>query len=250
MTTATAQHVEAEPGWRAAANARAEHALRAVRWRRVIFRLVIAVFVALILVAYAVPLWFQLQGDRILAVTSGSMEPEIHPGDAVVIHPITDPSQLRVGQVVTFYAGGEVNKYITHRIVGLYSIVRRDQKTHEALTDANGNEIVDPYIATKGDANTYRDPNLTPAAQVRGVVKEVHPGWGYLLGWGHSPRGRFILFMPPLLLLLGAELITRIPERWSRKRWAGTLGAVRDRERHTAGPLARDKVHGHAGPTR
>jgi signal peptidase len=245
MTTATAEHVDAAQGWRAAANARAEHALRATNWRRLVFRLVLAIFVLLILVAYAVPLWFQLQGDRILAVTSGSMEPEIQPGDAVVIRPITDPSQLRVGQVVTFYAGGDANKFITHRITGLYSVVRRDQHSHDALKDQNGNDIVDPYISTKGDANHFPDPNLTPAAQVRGVVKEIHTGWGYLLGWGHSPRGRFLLFMPPLLMLLGAELISRIPDRWSRKRWAKTLGAVRDRERHNAGPLARDKATRH-----
>lgn len=253
MTTATAQHVDAEHGLRAAANARAEHALRSTNWRRLTFRLVLAVFVLMILVAYAVPLWFQLQGDRILAVTSGSMEPEIQPGDAVVIRPITDPSQLRVGQVVTFYAGGNANKFITHRIVGLYSIVRRDQDPkhhHEALKDQNGNDIVDPYIATKGDANAFRDPNLTPAAQVRGVVKEIHTGWGYVLGWGHSPRGRFLLFMPPLLMLLGAELVSRIPDRWSRKRWAKTLGAVRDRERHNSGPLARDRAQRHVGSAR
>jgi signal peptidase len=243
MTVVT-ERTSSSTGWRANANARAEHALRSIRWRRVVFRLVLAVFVAVILVIYAVPLWFQLQGDRILAVTSGSMEPEIQVGDAVVIRPITDPSQLQAGQVVTFFSG-VADKYVTHRIVGLYSVPRRDQQTHAELTDQSGHVIMDPYIRTKGDHNKYPDPDLTPAAQVRGVVKEVHPGWGYLLGWGNSPRGRFLLFAPPLLLLLGAELISRIPDRWSRKRWARTLGAVRERERHSAGPLARDKATRH-----
>jgi signal peptidase len=187
--------------------------------RRWAFRSVLAVFVLLILASYAVPLWFQIQGDRLLVVTSGSMAPEIQAGDAVVIRQVTSASQLRPGQVVTFYPT-ESSQLITHRIVYLATVVRRDENG-QVVVDQNGNELRDPYIRTKGDANATEDPNLTPATQVRGIVREVHPGWGFLLGLAHSPLGRLLLFAPPLLMLAGAELISRVPAgaRARRRLW-------------------------------
>ena len=47
---------------------------------------------------------------------------------------------------------------------------------------------------------------MTPVTNVRGVVVAVKEGWGRQLLWAHSPRGRLLLFGPPLLLLLGAEV--------------------------------------------
>ena len=44
---------------------------------------------------------------------------------------------------------------------------------------------------------------------MRGIVREVHPGWGVPLAWAHSPMGRLILFVPPLLILALAELRSR-----------------------------------------
>lgn len=177
------------------------------RWA---FRGVLALFVVLILASYAVPLFYQLRGDRLLVVTSGSMAPEIQAGDAVVIHQVTSASQLRVGQVVTFYPVGGT-QLITHRITDLVTLVRRDTETDEPVLDQEGNPKQDPWIKTKGDANDTPDPDLTPATQVRGIVLEVHTALGYPLGWAHAPLGRLLLFGPPLLMLLGAEVLSRLP---------------------------------------
>lgn len=210
--------------------------------RRLIFTAIMAVFVALILASYAVPLWFQLQGDRLLVVTSGSMEPEIAVGSAVVVRPFTSPSQLRVGQVVTFWPTDET-QMVTHRIIALTTVMRRtNDAAHEPVMNASGEPIMDPYIQTQGDSNQSADANLTPYTQVRGVVREVHTGWGYLLAWAHSGYGRFTLFVPPLLLLLGAELLSRVPERWSRANWNKTVLAIRSREAASRGPLSRDEI--------
>lgn len=191
------------------------------RW---VFRGVLAFFVVLILASYAVPLAYQLRGERLLVVTSGSMAPEIQPGDAVVIRQVSSVAQLRVGQVVTFLPP-QSNMLITHRIQQLVPVARRDGADSGPVLDALGNPVLDPWIRTRGDANDVDDPDLTPASQVRGIVSEVHAGWGYPLGWAHSPIGRLLLFGPPLLMLVGAEVLSRLPAHvrgrgalWGRRR--------------------------------
>jgi signal peptidase len=178
--------------------------------RRWAFRGVLAFFVALILASYAVPFAYQLRGERLLVVTSGSMEPDISAGDAVVVRQISSASELRVGQVVTFLPRRST-QLVTHRIEALVPVVRRDPTTDEIVLDALGNPWLDPYIRTRGDANDSADADLTPASQVRGIVADVHSGWGYPLGWAHSPVGRLVLFGPPLLLLVTAEVLSRLP---------------------------------------
>ncbi|MFN8169098.1 MAG: signal peptidase I [Candidatus Nanopelagicales bacterium] len=202
------------------------------RW---VFRGVLAFFVVLILASYAVPLVYQLRGERLLVVTSGSMAPEIQPGDAVVIRPVTSAAQLRVGQVVTFLPRRST-LLITHRIQALVPVERRDTVTDQPVLDALGNPVLDPYIRTKGDANDGDDADLTPASQVRGIVSEVHAGWGYPLGWAHSPVGRLLLFAPPLLMLIGAEVLSRIPAH-VRARGLRRRSDDRDEERDDAPAL-------------
>lgn len=241
--TEPARRREQDPGRLVSSRRRAARAFRGLTTRRAAFRVVLAAFILLIAASYAVPLWFQLQGDRLLVVTSGSMEPEIGVGSAVVVRPITEASQLRVGQVVTYWpvsAGSDGDRLMeTHRIVALVNVTRRTpDAAHVVVRDAAGNPITDQFIRTKGDNNRDPDANLTPVTQVRGIVRDVHPGWGYLLAWAHSGIGRLLLFGPPLLMLLISELFSRVPDRWQRANWNKTLLAIRNREAAAGGPLA------------
>jgi signal peptidase len=181
-------------------------------------------FVAVILLSYAIPLWFQLNGDRLLVVTSGSMAPEIEAGDAVVIRQVTSATQLRVGQIITFYPT-KSSRLITHRIVALATVVRVDP-SGRPMTYPNGDPLTDPYVKTKGDANRVADPNLTLATSVRGIVREIYPRWGSPLGWAHSSIGKLFLFSPPLVMLICAELL-------SRRRTDGPFAPWRRRPRRT-----------------
>lgn len=258
MATTTVERTETAPTRRddenpdglPAGGHRVIRALRGLTLRRAAFRTVIAVFMLLIAASYAVPLWYQLQGDRLLVVTSGSMQPLIPVGSAVVVRPITETSQLQVGQVVTFWpvtAGDSSSaQLLTHRIIGLVNVVRHapgvDGAPGPIVTDATGQPVTDPYIQTKGINNPAPDPDLTPASQVRGIVRDIHPNWGYALAWAHSGVGRLLLFGIPLLLLLISEAFSRVPERWQRANWNRTLLAIRTRESATGGPLARDKT--------
>ncbi|MBX9246324.1 signal peptidase I [Actinotalea ferrariae] len=165
-------------------------------------------------------MWFGVRDQRLLVVTSGSMAPAFQAGDAVVIQAIEDPSQLRVGQVATFWPPGG-DRLVTHRIVDLRSlpVLTPDPVTGEMeprLDAATGEPVLRPYIVTKGDANATVDPDATPLSRVRGVVLAVHPGWGRALGWAHSAEGRWALLAPPLAILAALETAATVTERRRR----------------------------------
>ena len=101
---------------------------RVPTWRRVLavtLWTVVAVFGLAYATSLAVPLWFQVHGQRLLIVTSGSMSGSesggFDAGDAVVMRKITDASQLKVGQVVSFVPPGS-DHLVTHRIVSLHQL--------------------------------------------------------------------------------------------------------------------------------
>lgn len=166
----------------------------------------------------AVPAWYGLHGQQLLIVTSGSMSPFVEAGDVAVLQPIDDPSQLRVGQVVTFWPPGSKH-LLTHRVVDLQMLpVLEDGQDGQMVPrlDGAGEPITRPYVYTKGDANRTRDPNATPLSLVRGVIVAAHPGWGLWLGWAQSPTGRLTMLAPPLVLLGALEVVEALVERRRR----------------------------------
>ena len=135
------------------------------------------------------------------------MRPTVKEGDAVVVHPIS-PTELRRNMVITFWTAAQQPRVLeTHRIVALKTLPVTD-KDGKVVIGRRGHAEMRQVIQTKGDGNEFPDPNMTPVTNVRGVVVEVKEGWGRQLLWAHSPRGRLLLFGPPLLLLLGAEVLS------------------------------------------
>ncbi|WP_282947422.1 signal peptidase I [Cellulomonas endometrii] len=185
----------------------------------------------------AVPLWFQANGQRLLIVTSGSMSgPEqgsFDAGDAVVMRRIDDPSQLRVGQVATFWPAGS-DQLVTHRIVALKNLPVMQQdavtgKMVQTVDPETGDPLTRPYIFTKGDANAEPDPNATPLAQVRGIILHVYPRWGWVLDWAGSPQGRMVMLVPPLAALAALELMSLLDDRRSRRAAGEHRAGARER---------------------
>jgi len=152
----------------------------------------------------AVPLWFQLHHEQLLVVTSGSMVPEFAAGDAVVLRQVRDPSELKVGQIVSFWPVGS-QELVTHRIVSLARLPVVDPDT--------GVSVEREYVVTRGDANAAPDPDATPVTRVRGVYLDVHPGWGWALQWAGSAQGRATMLVPPLLALGTLELLAVLDAR-------------------------------------
>ena len=111
-------------------------------------------------------------GYRFYQVLTNSMAPQpdspsrgFYAGDIVLVK-MTDGSQVKEGDIVTFQVG-EGDRYLTHRMV-------------ERLTELNGQE--GDYIVTKGDANNSKDPPIS-ADRVYGKVAFVIPKMGSVLNF-------------------------------------------------------------------
>ena len=89
---------------------------------------------------------------QIIAIGSGSMEPIIYRGDAVIFEKITDDlkNNLEVGTVIIFRNNGN---YITHRII--------------SITESNGSII----YKTKGDNNIAEDDFDVYENDLVGIVR-------------------------------------------------------------------------------
>lgn len=93
-------------------------------------------------------------GYSIFRVVTGSMEPSISVGEAI-ISKSTPPSALREGDVICYrtYVAEIRGSIVTHRIVGIH-------------TAGDGSLVFE----TRGDANIASDPYLVPESQIVGRV--------------------------------------------------------------------------------
>lgn len=122
--------------------------------------------------------------DASYVVLSGSMEPSISPGDAVIVEDVP-ASAVERGDVITFSTGEAVPT--THRVVEV--VERGDERA----------------FRTKGDANEEPDPGVVRAEDVRGELLFVIPLIGYVIRFGSTPQGQAVLVGVPVVLLVLAE---------------------------------------------
>lgn len=138
--------------------------------------------VGVILAFLPVPL-AKLAGYDIYNIISGSMEPAIPIGSAILVRSV-DPGSLAPGDVIAFERGGAV---VAHRVV------------------ENGAEIT-----TKGDANEAADPMPVQYSSVIGRVEHSLPGVGGLLEMMTSGAGRLyavgLVLAGGLLRFAGGQL--------------------------------------------
>jgi signal peptidase len=127
-------------------------------------------------------------GPRVLpfadyAVLTGSMNPAIPVGALVIVMP-AKPSQLAVGDVITYQRPDRPGAMVTHRI---YSIEVQEDGTRVFMTKGDANPSPDPYhlnLGGKGWKVAYAIPFL-----------------GYLTVYSASWWGRLLLVTLPALLL-------------------------------------------------
>lgn len=153
--------------------------------------------VAIGLVGYA-----RLHGRAVLSVQTGSMQPAIRPGDAVVVRNASaaltansTPSNLRVGDIVTFWSPSQPDTLITHRIVN--------------ISPASG------MVITKGDALDAPDTAINADA-ILGKVEHIVPGAGYGLSILRRPIGlAAAVYLPAAVLIYGE--ISRLMHHYDRR---------------------------------
>lgn len=120
-----------------------------------------------------------------LTVLSGSMRPTIPEGAVVVVTPL-HPSDIRVGQILTYAVPEGDHQVVSHRVV---EIVEGGDR---------------PVLRTQGDANNAPDPWL---AQVDGdtawQVRYSVPALGQMINWLRQPIvHRISVFAFPALLAI------------------------------------------------
>lgn len=132
-----------------------------------------------------------------LTVLSGSMRPTIPEGSVVLVTPL-DPSDIRVGQVLTYAIPEGDRRVVSHRVV---EIVEGGDR---------------PVVRTQGDANDAPDPWL---AKVDGdtawQVRHAVPGAGYLINWLRQPLVHQVsvwLFPALLAVVCLVDIWRRDPE--------------------------------------
>lgn len=104
-------------------------------------------------------------------IVTGSMEPDIQPGDVVIIQRFTkeeEVKQLKEGDIIQFERDGIV---ITHRII-------------EVIEDKNGNRS----FKTKGDNNSREDAEPVEPNNVKGIFAMAIPKIGLPTVWIKTMR--------------------------------------------------------------
>ncbi|MFM1653886.1 signal peptidase I SipW [Brevibacillus sp. B_LB10_24] len=145
----------------------------------------------------------KLFGYQLMTVLSGSMEPIIQTGSIIAVKPIQDPTNLKVGDVVTYESPFKPGMLITHRI-------KEVRQTGAQLE----------YI-TKGDNNTSPDPRPIPANNVVAKYEDITiPYAGYALSFLQSKEGIALMLIVPGLFLVISQIfvIWRTLSRWEQEK--------------------------------
>jgi signal peptidase len=132
--------------------------------RRIVGRLtpwLVRGVLGLALVAFAVlAVGPHVFGYRTMTMLTGSMAPEIEPGDITIVTPIS-VDDVTEGMVITYHIPIDDHRVVTHRVV---SVERNPAGALTVQTKGDANEANDPWVAMlQGDT----------AYQVRAVVPEV-----------------------------------------------------------------------------
>lgn len=130
-------------------------------------------------------------GYRTLTMLTGSMAPEIDPGDVTVVTPIA-VTDITEGMVLTYHQPIGEHALITHRVISVDTSL---DGTVTIQTKGDANEAADPWSATlEGDT----------AYQVRAVI----PGLGHLIQALRTPVIAQALTYGAPALLVGWLLLT------------------------------------------
>ena len=139
------------------------------------------------------------------------MAPAIRQGSIIVAKRV-DPATIAPGDVISFRRPQRPDIPITHRVMEV------------RLEDGS------PVFLTKGDANSFTDPEEVRVSQPISKLVYTVPFVGYAVSFGRSNLGKALLIGLPALLLV----VTTVPgaRRWPRRLLgaAGSGGTVESSE--------------------
>lgn len=131
-----------------------------------------------------------LFGFSMLTVLTGSMEPTL-PESSLILVRQTDPSQIREGDIITFYTS----------IAGYDGVVNTHRVTE--VTSDEGSIA----FRTQGDANPLVDSSLVHGEQVVGSVFFHSLILGVIVSFLRKPFVFFLIILIPLLLVVVRSIL-------------------------------------------
>lgn len=127
-----------------------------------------------------------------LMVQSGSMSPTIEVGDLLIVHTTDDASNMKVGDVVTYWDGEPGGALVTHRI-------------HEVTKDKDGKLA----YRTKGDYNAAVDSEYLYPEGIVGVYVTRVPVLGDVAMFMQTIPGLIVCVVLPLAIFIIYDVIRR-----------------------------------------
>jgi signal peptidase len=119
-------------------------------------------------------------------ILSGSMEPALQVGGAVVSRPV-QPEDIEVGNIISYHPPTKPDALVCHRVVDI--------------------ESADTLIfQTKGDANEEIDAYTVPADNIVGRVAFDIPLLGHVAEFAGTMIGLIVLLYVPALILITGEV--------------------------------------------
>jgi signal peptidase I len=123
-------------------------------------------------------------GYRTMTMLTGSMAPEIEPGDITVVTPVS-VADVTEGMVISYHMPIGDKSLVTHRVV---SVQHGEDGSVTVQTKGDANEAIDPWTATLTGDTAY---------EVRAVVPEL----GHLIQALRAPVvSQVLLYGAPALL--------------------------------------------------
>jgi signal peptidase len=145
-----------------------------------------------------------------LSVLTGSMAPTYPTGTLVIVRPI-GPTNIRIGDPITYQMESGRPELITHRVIAISS-------------SSNG----DINYTTQGDSNDLPDANPVVADQVMGRVWYSIPYLGYVNTAVGVNRAWLTPLLAVTLVLFAGHLVTSGLMDAARTRRAGRLPVTND----------------------
>jgi len=145
---------------------------------RLVSTILVMVIIALTLFVLVAPHF----GFAFLTVMGGSMSPTITSGSLVLVAPVAS-SDIQVGDVIAYKAGGEHSLPVMHRVT---DIINQDSSLN---------------FQTAGDMNKYPDNNPVSSDSVIGKVRFHVPGAGFIFNFMKQPMGYGLVVGIPFMAM-------------------------------------------------
>lgn len=145
-------------------------------------------------------------------VLTDSMSGTIEAGDLILDKVVTEPADIRPGDIISFFDPSSGNNgVVTHRVV-------------EVVSESDG-----ILFRTKGDANNTEDDDLVPCKNVVGIYAFRIKGAGNVVMFMQSTPGLVVCVALPILLLIGYDAFRR--SRYERQQRADTEALKKELEK-------------------